>query len=69
MTGYDPAPLLARWPDTPDRTVAEYLDVSHRTIQRWRNGHTRIGPYHADQLACRNLRCHPTELWPDWGNT
>lgn len=69
MTGtrYPIAPLLEiltdRGADT-ERTIAELLDVSRRTVR----DHTDRGYLWwitADEYACR-LGFHPSEIWPDW---
>jgi len=44
--------------------VGELLDVSNRTVTRWRAG-TTIRLSHADTIACR-LGVHPSAIWPDW---
>lgn len=58
--------VTAHWVDhgPSNRLIAEYLDVSIRTIERWRHGGL-VRWYDADRHAIRVDR-NPVELWPEW---
>lgn len=46
--------------------LARTLKVSPRTISRfWKSG---VDTWLADEIACRELGAHPTEVWDKWGH-
>jgi hypothetical protein len=64
--GFDPAPVLARFPGASNGEVADLLGVTIRTVNRWRSGHTGIICKLADEIATQHLGLHPALLWPEW---
>lgn len=60
-TYVSPEPLLALVDSINE--LAERLDVSKRTVCRWRKG-GRVHLFAADRLAIR-AGYHPVELWPE----
>ncbi len=67
MRTYDPKPLFDLFPETSPRQIAAALDVTLRTVQRWKAGQVRLNEIFADRLACR-LGVHPANIWPEWFN-
>lgn len=66
-SGFDPAPILARFPaDAKVTEIADELGVSTSTVHHWRGGRRRLSEELADQLAIR-IDSHPLLIWgPDW---
>ena len=45
--------------------IAQALDVSRGTVQRWRAGGTNFTDIEADMYACR-IGLHPSNIWSNW---
>jgi hypothetical protein len=65
---FDPAPVLARFPDRTAADIAAYLGVGAASVAKWRAGLRGLPPAGADRIAVR-LGVHPGELWPEWWQT
>lgn len=63
MRYLDPAPLLERFPGMSAEQIAAKLDVTRRTVVRWRGGRG-VDPRQADRLAVA-VGVPPYSLWPE----
>ena len=57
--------LLQHHTTTSARQLAQLFHVHISTIQRWRNPHTTLNQWEADNYAIK-LGKHPSEIWNNW---
>lgn len=62
VAGCDGRPVTISAGD--DHRAAALLDVSRRTLLRWKAGQ-KLNHYNADRAAIR-LGLHPLDIWPNW---